>query len=82
MRKIARPPHSTPKLSRTQSLRLSRETIRTLTTGELPLAAGGCPTRIVAIGCGESDGEHGGWRQVPGGVASERGRRRKSAACA
>jgi hypothetical protein len=58
MRKIARPPHSPPKLSRTQSLRPSRETIRTLTTGELPLAAGGCPARIVAIGCDESDGEH------------------------
>ena len=47
MRKSTRLPHSTPKLSRSPrkpALRLTRETIRTLTADELPLVAGGCPT--------------------------------------
>ena len=42
MRKTTRIPP--PKLSRLRALRLSRESIRTLTETELPLIASGCPT--------------------------------------
>lgn len=62
MRKIVRRLHPKPKLSGTQSLRLSREPIRTLTADELPLAAGGGPT-----GSWPSDGTYRTANQVSGG---------------
>ena len=37
-------PRPIPKLSSKRTLRLSREHIRTLSSDELALAAGGCPT--------------------------------------
>ena len=46
MRKTPRHRNVSPELSGKRVLRLSQETVRTLTSDELPLAAGGsaCPT--------------------------------------
>jgi len=44
MRKTDRRLSPEPKLSHKPALRLSRESVRTLTTDQLQLAASGCPT--------------------------------------
>lgn len=44
MRKIDRRLSPVSKLSRKSALRLSRESVRTLTADQLQLAASGCPT--------------------------------------